>query len=236
MSDLNALRPVMTALLLGVALASPTALHPQERAARPAGVRVIGPIPDSANGAKGAAQAPKATHVAIGKMSVVPDLQVTMSPQSKNTVPTQFIVKNSGFGKTDTPTVLWVAPQLKPMKPDEASCTGDPAGCALILGIQFAAAYSDLVDACGIPMKPIQTEIPPLEPGQSHTVTGTAEPVSHKKVRLGGRPPDYSYVKSATLVCVFEIVATVDGSNAVNESNEKNNESRQRFEREIAWH
>ncbi|MGH7563599.1 MAG: hypothetical protein ACREK5_04155 [Gemmatimonadota bacterium] len=228
-------RFLIAALLIGGIL-TPTVVDAQVRSADPGppGRPTRLPPRPTPTGSPSADPAAAGNAVQTGLPGLAPDLQISMSPISKNAVPTQFTIKNGGYGTAEEPTLLSVEVRLRPL-PTEQTCTGDPEACALASPLLSGIAYLQLVNVCPAPMKSFTAEITALDPGQSQKVSHSSGPVSRRTVHMGSKQLKNSYIKEVTLVCVFEIKAVADATKEASESNEQNNESYHYVEREIAW-
>jgi hypothetical protein len=163
--------------------------------------------------------------------ALAPNLKIAMSPLSPNTAPHQFTVTN--VGGPSMPSKLGVSTTLLPTPPSSSACSGDSVACSLGTQLLQGIQHTKLVEICGTPLESFVAEIPALDPGQSHTVTRSSPSLPILIANLGTPQSKHSYYKQLTLVCVFEIRAAADATNAVPESIEQDNEFFHYLEREI---
>lgn len=198
---------------------------------------------------------PRPEGPAIGpRVGDLPDLRLSLSPQSLNAAPQRFTVENSGAAAITRASLLRVTIRLLPLpegqlvSSDESPFALDPLG-----GLRTSRDVSpgdvtgrstrrDIEDICSPPLVDFEAAIDPLEPGETQVVTqsGTRAPGGVRHVGLvattpATRIPTHSYIRQieVRVVCVYELRATVDANRDVSEWNEGNNEIVHTFQREV---
>ena len=139
----------------------------------------------------------------------------------------------TNVGGASTPSKLGVSVTLLPTPPSSSTCSGDSFACSLGTQLLQSIQHTKLVEICGTPLESFVAEIPALDPGKSHTVTKSSPSLPSLIANLGTPQTKHSYYKQLTLICVFEIRAVADATNAVTESNEQDNEFFHYLEREV---
>jgi hypothetical protein len=146
-------------------------------------------------------------------LSVLPDLQIALSPSIPKSLPQTFTVSNKGGGPAQAASLLKVKLELQPISgyvPQE-----DPYG------------QPPSLDDCKKPLQDFEQVIPPLAPGHSQ-IEGKNTALIASITAQPGPPPageqnSYYKVVRPTLVCVWKMTATIDSTEEVDESNEGNN-------------